>query len=321
MPVSPVAPVAEWTRRRSGVRRVLACLGGGLCVAALAFLMQLALAHPAGAAPPPVSGLLSTAGTVVSSSPVSAVASSVAQTVGTAGQTASTVGETVGTPTASIVGQTVGTVGQTATTVVQSAGSILGSTTAPVLNATPVGSVLRPVTQTVNTLAGSSGSPLPGLLARVASRLTAGGGSLGTMSTTTPVGPQRAVALPATGTPAAIFAATSARLPTLLGLALASLIRTVVDPSSPLSTPDPTAFNAVSGSSDPAPAPQRRPPPLFPSPAGATSDASSPAHGSSPLDALPPMGLLLPALIAFGMLIGRRRRPLLLFDMRFAPPG
>src|SRR6202034_1008992 len=83
MPVSPVAPVAEWTRRRSGVRRVLACLGGGLCVAALAFLMQLALAHPAGAATPPVSGLLSTAGTVVSSSPVPAAASPVAQTVGT----------------------------------------------------------------------------------------------------------------------------------------------------------------------------------------------------------------------------------------------
>jgi hypothetical protein len=318
MPVSLVAPAAV-PLPRFGLARVLACLGGGLCVATLAFLMQLALAHPAGAATSPVSGLLSTTGAVVSSSPVPAVTSPVAQTVGTVGQTAGAVVQTVRTPNAGTVGQTVGTADQTATTIVQSAGSLLGSTTAPVLDATPVGSVLVPVTQRVTTLAGSNGSPIPGLLAKGVSRPIAGG-SFGTMSPTTHVGPQGAV-VPAAGTTATTVAsATSTRLQSLLGLATASLIRTVVDWSPPAVSTDPTSFNA-SGGSDRAPAPARRPPPLFPSPAGTTSDASSPAHGSSPLDALPPMGLLLPALIAFGMLIGRRRRPLLLFDMRFAPPG
>ena len=305
-PVSPVLPSAEWTRARSGPARVLACLGGGLGVAALAFVLQLALAHPAGAATDPVSGLLST---TVSSSPVQAVTSSVGQTVATVGQTVST------------VGQAVGTAGQTATTAVQSATSVVGSTTAPVLSAIPAGSALGPVTKTVNTVTGSSGVLIPSLPA-AAARPSAGDGTLGTLTPTTHGGPRTAVAPLAGGTPAAIVGtSTGTPLPTLLGPVLASVIRTVVDLSSPLTTPDPTSFNVASGSSGPAPAPQRRPLPLFPSPAGSTSDASSPTHGSSPLDALPPMGLLLPALIAFGVLIGRRRRPLLLFDMRFAPPG
>jgi hypothetical protein len=303
MPVPPVALSAEPARATSSITRVLLRLGGGLCVGALAFLLQLALAHPAGAATQPVSGLLGTADTLVGSTTVPAVASSVGQTVAT-------------------VGQAVSTVGQVAGSVAQAAASVVGSTTAPVLNAAPVRSVLQPVAQTVSTLIGPSAGPLPGLPSPVASLPAPVGGSVGTLSPAARAG-LSTTARPVVGTPTAVFATgATAPLPTLLGPALVPLIPMVVHRASALTMPQPTSFSVVSGAkSAPAPAPQRRLPPLFPSPAGATSDASSPTHGSSPLDAFPPMGLLLPALIALGVLIGRQRSPLFLFDMRFAPPG
>jgi len=298
VPNPPLALALEPRRTSWGIARLLVCLAGGLCVAALALLLQLALAHPAGAATLPVSGLLGTADTLVASSPAPAVVSAVGQTVGTVDQAAS---------------------------------PVVSSVTTPVLNDTPVSSVLQPATQTVDTLTGSLGGAVANIPLPVGSLpLPVGSLPLPVGSQPLPVGRTVGLGLPlgqagnpttlgrsVTGAPTVTLGTTTSS-PSLFGPdALSStLVPAFLAPSRA------TAFNvALGGAPGQVPAPQRRSPPFFPSPAPTTTDASSPAHGSSPLDALPPMGLLLPALIVFGLLFGRQRNPLLLFDTRFAPPG
>ena len=51
------------------------------------------------------------------------------------------------------------------------------------------------------------------------------------------------------------------------------------------------------------------------------SRALAMATGSHPIEGLPPTALLLPALLATGFVLSRRRAPGLLFDARSAPPG
>jgi hypothetical protein len=74
-------------------------------------------------------------------------------------------------------------------------------------------------------------------------------------------------------------------------------------------------------------APDRRPKPTPPVQrfpvllTASTVDGSSQLYGSSPLAGLPPLGLLLPALLVSGVILGRRRSPRLLLDLRYSPPG
>jgi len=76
----------------------------------------------------------------------------------------------------------------------------------------------------------------------------------------------------------------------------------------------------------PVPDPERRAPQPVPDPlslpAGtATGDGLSPGHGGTPLEALPPTTLLLPALVLAGLVFVRRSELALAFELRYVPPG
>jgi|HubBroStandDraft_1064217.scaffolds.fasta_scaffold38062_2 hypothetical protein len=302
-PGSPVEP-SRGLDHRPAVRLLL-CLAGGLCVATLAVLLQLALARPAGAAPQqPGVGLLAGPSSIVNAPPVAPVVAAVGQTVDA----------------------TPGTVGQATTAVVQAAGSAVQSIAAPALGAAAA-PVVQPVTQVIHTATGLLGATTPSLPLPISTPAGPVGRVLGPLAPTSGSDGSTAAVVghPVPG---------STHPPTLPGPTSAA---------SPLAPSDlhpvgsiGRTFDQVFGSTGsqlrsfssiaPVRAPGRSPlprhaPPLAPSPAVATTDTSSPAHGSSPLDALPPMGLLLPALIAFGVLLGRHRNPRLRFDLRFAPPG
>ena len=289
-----VGPPPERTEH-AAARRLVLTLGAALGAAALGILLQLALANPAGAATPPLSGLTS----AVEPPVVSPVVSTLGQTVGGVGHTAADAGAAT-------------------TPVVQGVASAVESTTTAVL---PVGPVLGAVTQPISTVGGdlsdgsAAGLPLPvGSLTGPLSSGTGGPAPASRLGSPLTVGlgaSTPTITVPAGATPVAnpfgpILSAATGTVSRVLSAAAASL----------------TSFTLVSGAT-PGHSPAPRPPaaPFFPSPLGATSEASSPSHGGSPLDALPPVSLLLPALIALGVLLGRQRNPLLLFDMRAAPPG
>ena len=76
----------------------------------------------------------------------------------------------------------------------------------------------------------------------------------------------------------------------------------------------------------PTPRPRRHAPVPVPDPlslpAGTTTGESpSPGHGGTPLEGLPPMTLLLPALVLAGLVFVRRSELMLAFEARYVPPG
>jgi hypothetical protein len=300
---SPVEP--HTGRERTPAARFLLCLAGLLGAATLAVLVQLALARPAGAAPQqPGAGLLAGASSIVNAPPVAPVVSVIGQTVGA----------------------TPGAVGQATSTAVQSAGSAVQSIAAPVLGAaTAPGS--QPVDQVIHTATGLLGTTTSSLLLPISTLSGPVGRTLGPVAPTS--GSSQSAA--AVGHPvlstihSPIEPGTTSAAPALtssgLGPAISAVNRTFDQVFGSTGSPRRT-FSSIAPAQAPGRVPvPRHAPPLAPSPGVATTDASSPIHGSSPLDALPPMGLLLPALIAFGVLLGRLRNPRLRFDLRFAPPG
>jgi hypothetical protein len=293
----PVGPPLTPARDHTTGRRLVHLVGAALGAAALGILLQLALAHPAGATTPPLSGLA-----IPGTSLVSGVASPVLSTVGQTGNG---------------VAQGAGAASQTTTSVVQGVASAVQLTTTPLLSGPPLAPVLGAVTQPAGTVDDLLGGSAASLALPVGRPVSSGTGLR------SPAG--------RLGIPIVVGAGTSR--PTITVPTGASLVanpfapvasaatRTVTLVLSALAAPRGFFTFALGATQGRPAAPQRPAPPLLPSPMGATSEAWSPAHGGGPLDALPPVSLLLPALIALGVLLGRQRNPLFLFDMRAAPPG
>jgi hypothetical protein len=64
-----------------------------------------------------------------------------------------------------------------------------------------------------------------------------------------------------------------------------------------------------------------QPSPVPPLTAGESSASSPPSQGGSPFGALPPATLLVPALLLGAVVLAREKTPLLVFDLRYSPPG
>ena len=141
-------------RDRAAGRRLVHFIGGALGAVALGTLLQLALAHPAGAATAPLSGLANPLQTPAASSIAWPVISALGQTVNG-------------------VAQGTGDAGQATTAVVQGAVSAVESTTAPVLADVPLAPVLGLATQPIDTVGGVLSSSAPGLPLPVGSRTAA----------------------------------------------------------------------------------------------------------------------------------------------------
>jgi len=287
------APPLQRPRDHAAARRLVLVLGSALGAAALGILLQFALANPAGAATLPVPG------------PASAVE----------GGLVSPVGATVGG-----VGNGAAVALQATTPVVQGVASVVQSTTTT-LPPSPLGPALGVVTQPVGAVDGVLGASAPSLPSTTGALTGPLSGATGAPATTgllgmpVTVGARRAT--PTLVVPTAVLPAATPSSPTLLA-STGTVTRVLSAAGTSLSAV--ALASGVTQGHHPS-APQAPGSPLFPSPAGATSDASSPAHGGSPLDALPPVSLLLPALIALGVLLGRQRNPVLVFAMRAAPPG
>jgi hypothetical protein len=89
--------------------------------------------------------------------------------------------------------------------------------------------------------------------------------------------------------------------------------------SRPLTRSFPSPDRPTSPIPPPTPTPPRQPIPVTTT--SATDDGSLAPLGSGSFGILPPLGLLLPALMVVGIILGRSRSPGLLFDARFLPPG
>jgi hypothetical protein len=295
---SGAALVPPRPRANLGSRLILVA-GGALAVVLLAVLAQLLFAHEAGAAAQPIGSLVGSAESVLNSTPVPAVVSTVTGTAAPVIQSAAA--PVVGNPA---VSPAVQLITQPVTTLVN---SITRSPAFPILPTLPVAPV-APIT---------SGTGIPPAVG--------GAGASGS----TPDGP----GLPTVDTASitrtsAGSTAPGASLPTGIGPALGLTLGGPVSGLSLRPGAGPTSMaigssfsTSVGQASGPAGRAPEHVPALPLSPETATSDASSPVHGSNPLDGLPPVDLLLPALLVFGIVVARQRNPLFHFDLRSAPPG
>jgi hypothetical protein len=179
----------------------------------------------------------------------------------------------------------------------------LRSITAPVPSTvaalpTAVADTLEPVASPVVVTARAVTQPLAPVVHRVAGPIVR---TLATTLLSPNLGaPGNALRLPSTGE-------------SVLGSALRGA---TIDPRSAGSAP-------WAGPRDPiGPLPLRsHPSQIPPLTANASSEYASPGQGGSPFGALLPAGILLPALALGALLLAREKTPLLVFALRYSPPG
>jgi hypothetical protein len=171
------------------------------------------------------------------------------------------------------------------TPVTSSVGSLRATVTGAVSPvATPVLATAQGATQPLTTAASHLGVPVPS-----------------TLATTLPS--------PNTGPPS-----TAVRLPSSTPRNLSAL---------PISATGPNRLASVSPSGipvRPVPVPSH-PSQIPPLTANASNGYASPGQGGSPFGALLPTSILLPALVLGAVLLAREKTPLLVFDLRYSPPG